>query len=132
MWFLSRVPADQVGWSLGSLSILTLGFYTVATGWACLNSNPTSSTVLAWYGERSVTPLTVALTGASAGGIVMIPLLVWLNETVGFATGLTDATAATRLQDLDTRQLHGQDQGGNRTLVRCRRGDCVSAGQRQG
>ena len=71
-----------------STAQLVAAYLLLAVGWACLNMNPISSTVLAWYGDRSSMPLTVALTGASAGGIVMIPILVWLKDAIGFTSGL--------------------------------------------
>lgn len=74
---------------------LVVVYLAMAVGWSCLSLNPISATVLAWYHpDRSGTPLTIALTGASAGGVIVVPLLVAFNEAVGLRTTLLIAAAA--------------------------------------
>lgn len=67
---------------------LLVAYLVLAGGWSCLNLYPISATVLAWFPQRSSTPLAVALTGASMGGIVLIPVLDELNASQGFGTAL--------------------------------------------
>ncbi len=68
---------------------LVVGYLILAGGWASLNLYPISAVVLAWFPERNGPPLALALTGASAGGIIMIPLLTALTERFGLATALS-------------------------------------------
>ena len=66
-----------------------LGLYLVmAFGWACLSLTPISATVLWWFPENGTTPLTVALTGASVGGVVFVPLLDALARWYSFSVSL--------------------------------------------
>lgn len=67
-----------------------VGVYVVmAFGWASLNSNPISATVLDWYPTRSGPPLAIALTGASVGGVLLIPTLTWATERHGLRWALS-------------------------------------------
>jgi len=81
---------------VGSLWQLVPAYLVLAVGWACCNSNPISATVLAWFPERSGAPLSVALTGASVGGIALIPALDAAVRAHGLRTALP-ATAALAL-----------------------------------
>ena len=76
---------------VGSLWQLVPAYLVLAVGWTCCNSNPISATVLAWFPERSGAPLSVALTGASVGGIALIPAL----DAAVRADGLRSTLAAT-------------------------------------
>ena len=69
-----------------SLWHLALAYLALSVGWAFTSMNPISATVVAWYEDRSATPLAIALTGASAGGIVLLPLLVGLEQRFGLRT----------------------------------------------
>ena len=74
---------------------LTVIYLVMAIGWSCLSLNPISATVLAWHhSDRSGPPLTIALTGASAGGVLIIPLLARLNGRYGLRTTLVVAALA--------------------------------------
>lgn len=56
----------------------------MATGWSRLGSTGLSSTLLPWFGRRQGLALTLALTGASVGGMVLVPILVALAQRRGF------------------------------------------------
>lgn len=71
-----------------SLAALIVVYLVMAVGWACLSITPISATVLWWFPADSRAPLTVALTGASVGGIVLVPALDVLSRHYGFATGV--------------------------------------------
>jgi MFS family permease len=62
----------------------------MGTAWACLGSTAITAALLPWFPERSAPAVTLALTGASIGGMVFVPLLV----AIGQARGFVAATAA--------------------------------------
>lgn len=78
---------------VGSLWQLVPAYLVLAVGWTCCNSNPISATVLAWFPERSGAPLSVALTGASVGGIALIPALDAAVRAYGLRTALASTAA---------------------------------------
>jgi MFS family permease len=74
-------------WQLFVVSVV------MATSWSCLSSTGLSSTLLPWFGRRQGLAMTLALTGASVGGMVLVPILVALVQRHGFPF----ATAAVSL-----------------------------------
>jgi hypothetical protein len=76
-----------------SLPMLVAIYLLMAFGWSCTSLAAISAVVLAWFGPRSGPPLTVALTGASVGGAVLVPVLNVLTEHVGFAGALAVVAA---------------------------------------
>lgn len=71
-------------------------YLVMATSWACLSSTGLGSTLLPWFGRRQGVAMTLALTGASVGGMVLVPVLVALTQRRGFAFA-TGAVAAALL-----------------------------------
>jgi MFS family permease len=55
-------------------------YVVMATSWSCLSSTGLSSTLLPWFGRRQGLAMTLALTGASVGGMVLVPILVALVQ----------------------------------------------------
>src|SRR4029450_650035 len=67
----------------GSLQLFAV-YVVMATSWSCLSSTGLSSTLLPWFGRRQGLAMTLALTGASGGGMVLVPILVALVQRHGF------------------------------------------------
>lgn len=80
---------------VGSLWQLVPAYLVLAVGWTCCNSNPISATVLAWFPDRSGAPLSAALTGASVGGIALIPALDAAVRAYGLRTALASTAGIT-------------------------------------
>ncbi len=56
----------------------------MGTAWACLSSTAITAAILPWFPERSAPAVTLALTGASIGGMVFVPGLVAIGQARGF------------------------------------------------
>lgn len=61
----------------------------MSTGWACLSLTAISGTLLPWFFRRQGLAVTLALTGASVGGMVLVPILVALMQGHGFRFATT-------------------------------------------
>jgi hypothetical protein len=68
---------------------LALTYLGLALAWSCLNNYPISTTIVSWYPTGSGPPISLALTGASVGGMVIVPLLTDLEERYGFTRSVT-------------------------------------------
>jgi len=51
----------------------------MAIGWAAKTIAAISNTLSLWYRDRLGLAVSLALNGASAGGIIVLPLLVYLT-----------------------------------------------------
>jgi MFS family permease len=65
----------------------------MGTAWACLSLTAITSAILPWFPDRSAPAVTLALTGASVGGMLFVPGLVAIGQARGFVA-LTAAGAA--------------------------------------
>lgn len=81
---------------VGSIPGLVLVYLVLSVGWSSMNTNPISTTVMAWFahGQRE---LSLALVGASFGGIIVIPALGLVDERFGFTTAVTGLGLTTTL-----------------------------------
>jgi MFS family permease len=87
---------------LVALTLLTrpwqiyVAFGVMSLGWATMSGAAINIIVAPWFDRRRGLALSWAMNGASAGGVVITPLLVLLISRFGFAVGL-DAAAALML-----------------------------------
>jgi MFS family permease len=68
-------------------------FALMSVGWASMSGAAINIIVAPWFDRRRGLAVSFALNGASAGGLVMAPLLVFLIDRLGFAAGLRTASA---------------------------------------
>ena len=69
-------------------------FLVMSFGWASTSVGAINNVVGMWFSDRRGLAISLALTGASAGGIVVVPALQALIDAVGFAEAMAWAGAA--------------------------------------
>lgn len=74
-------------WQLYAVHLL------MSVGWMGLGLAAISTILGLWFAERRGLAISLALNGASAGGIVVAPALAFLSQALGFAAALRLATA---------------------------------------
>ena len=72
-------------------------YMLLACGWAATSIAAITSAIGAWFGAKRGLAISLALNGASAGGIVGAPALVWLSEQLGFQAALALGAAVMLL-----------------------------------
>jgi predicted MFS family arabinose efflux permease len=72
---------------------LYLAMAAMAVAWAGMSLAAVNILVAPWFVERRGTALSVALTGASCGGVLVAPSLLWLIGREGFPAGMWAAAA---------------------------------------
>ena len=84
--------AVVMGLSLVALSFITTWwqlfavFLLMSTSLASLSTTTIGGTLLPWFNRQRGRAMALALIGPSAGGMVLVPLLVYLTEQHGFRT----------------------------------------------
>jgi MFS family permease len=73
---------------------LYLVYLAMAFGWAALGLGAITNLVGLWFHARRGLAISLALNGASCGGIVLAPILVLLTERIGFAAAMLWVNAA--------------------------------------
>jgi MFS family permease len=73
---------------------LYLAYLPMTVGWASLSLGAITNLLGLWFRKKRGLAISLALNGASCGGIVIVPLLVWLVERHGFANAMAIASAA--------------------------------------
>jgi MFS family permease len=69
------------------------GFAVMSIGWATMSGAAINIIVAPWFARRRGLAVSLAFNGATAGGVVMVPLLVFLIDRFGFAMALPLAGA---------------------------------------
>jgi MFS family permease len=86
--------------SVVSLTVITeiwqlyLAFVAMAVGWSTMSSAVINILVAPWFDRQQGLALSLAFTGASIGGVVIGPVVLWLVATLGFTTGVRVAVIA--------------------------------------
>ncbi len=68
-------------------------FAVMSLGWAAMSGAAINIIVAPWFDRRRGLAISLALNGASAGGIVIAPLLIFLIRSLGFTAALACAAA---------------------------------------
>ncbi len=76
---------------------LYVAYLAMAVGWATMSLTAITTILAAWFVRRRGFAISLALNGASAGGILVAPALVYLTGSRGFATALIAVVAAMLL-----------------------------------
>lgn len=82
------LPATSTPWQLYAVYLL------MAAGWAGLGLGAITNLLGLWFHHRRGLAISLALNGASSGGIVISPLLVMLSAYAGFGTAMVATAAA--------------------------------------
>jgi MFS family permease len=70
-------------------------FALMSIGWATMSGAAVNIIVAPWFDRRRGFAVSLALNGASAGGLVMAPLLIFLIDRFGFTAALGLVSALT-------------------------------------
>jgi MFS family permease len=70
-----------------------LSFLAMGVGWACLSTTAVTTTLAPWFERHQGRAASTALLGASVGGIVAAPSLVFAIDRLGFAGAMLAAGA---------------------------------------
>jgi MFS family permease len=76
---------------------LYLAFLVTAVGWAGLSGAAVNTIVAPWFDRRRGLAISLALNGASGGGVIVAPLLMALIAHLGFRAGTLSLLALTLL-----------------------------------
>ena len=68
-----------------------LAFLVMGLGWACLSTTAVATTLAPWFERHQGRAISIASLGASAGGMIGVPALLFGIERVGFAVMTTIA-----------------------------------------
>ena len=93
------VGAGAMGLGVASLGWVSepwhvyLSFLAMGLGWACLSTTAVTTTLAPWFERHQGRAASTALLGASVGGIVAAPSLVFAIDGLGFANAMLAAGA---------------------------------------
>jgi MFS family permease len=72
---------------------LYLALIVMSLGWTGMGTVVIASIVSVWFERRRGLAISLAFNGASCGGVILAPLLVFSVEAIGFAAAMLTATA---------------------------------------
>lgn len=76
-WVLATAP-----WQLFAAAIVS------GAGWAATSGAAVNAMVMPWFRAKRAAALSLAFNGASVGGVVPVPLFIWLERTIGLAPAI--------------------------------------------
>ncbi len=88
------ISATAIGCATSKAHIFA-AYLVMSIGWATLTLAAITNILSLWFEEKRGLAISLALNGASMGGIVGTPLLIWLTNLYGFRTAMVIAAAAT-------------------------------------
>jgi predicted MFS family arabinose efflux permease len=88
------ISATAIGCATSKAHIFA-AYLVMSVGWATLTLAAITNILDLWFQEKRGLAISIALNGASTGGIVGAPLLIWLSGLYGFRTAMVIAAAAT-------------------------------------
>ena len=86
-----------MGLGVFSLTMITtswqlyLCFLSMAVGWATMSIAAINTLLAPWFERKRGLAISLALNGASCGGIMVAPLIIWLISRYAFALGVSIA-----------------------------------------
>ena len=69
-------------------------FLAMSVGWASMSGVMVNALVAPWFDRRLGMAISLALNGASCGGVIVAPLLILAIDRLGFTAGVAVAVAA--------------------------------------
>jgi MFS family permease len=92
---IAAFALSTVGIGLATRPVHIFAAYLVmSAGWAAMTLAAITNTLGLWFEQRRGLAISVALNGASAGGIVGVPVLVFLIDLYGFRAAMSIVAAA--------------------------------------
>lgn len=73
---------------------LYLAYALMSVGWTGMGTVVIATVLNAWFERRRGLALSLAFNGATCGGIVLVPVLLALSDSIGFRSAMLAATAA--------------------------------------
>ena len=73
-------------------------FTVMSAGWAAMSGAAINIIVAPWFHKRRGLAVSWALNGASAGGVIIAPLLTFLTTRFGFAVAIEAVTASMHIK----------------------------------
>lgn len=89
LWRVTTVGAallalGAVGWaSADEAWQLFVAAIPSGAGWAATSAAAVNAMVMPWFRAKRAAALSLAFNGASVGGVVMVPLFIWLEQAIG-------------------------------------------------
>lgn len=95
--YVVLVGTLAMGLGVFGLSIITqpwqayLYFLVMSVGWASMSIAAINIILVPWFEQKRGLAISLALNGASCGGIIIVPFLIWLIGRYDFASGVSIA-----------------------------------------
>jgi MFS family permease len=90
------ISSTAVGFA-ATPTYLLAAYLIMALAWATLTTAAITNILGLWFQEKRGLAISLALNGASTGGIIGVPVLIWLIGQYGLRTAMFVAAAATIL-----------------------------------